>query len=118
VSRVKFINLTPHSVDIYSEDGTKITSIQPSGIVLRAPERRRLVGKINGIPVYSVDYLLPQLPPRREGVIYIVSTIVLQVMRMKGIKREDFVAPDTLNAIRNHSGRIIGVRGFIKVGDE
>jgi len=109
---VKFINLTPHSVDVYIH-GEKVISIPPSGIVLRAPLVKSEVKNINGIPVYSIEYHLPDLPEPQKNTIYIVSSTVLQVMKMHDISREDIIAPDTSDPIRDKQGKIVGVKGFI-----
>ena len=83
--------------------------------MLRAISERKKIGEINGIPLYSIEYKLPQLPEEQKGVYYIVSSIVLSALKMHGIKRYDIIAPDTNRAIRDEKGRIIGVRGFIRV---
>jgi hypothetical protein len=111
---MKFINLTAHSIDVY-RGGEKILSIPPSGIVLRAPMVKSESRNINGIPVYTIEYHLPELPEERDGVVYIVSSVVLQTMKVNGIVRDDIVAPDTSDPVRDSQGRIVGVRSLVRV---
>ena len=110
------MNLTPHSVDVYDENNRKILSIPPSGIVLRAVAIREKIGEINGIPIYSVNYKLPELPEPKKGVYYIVSSVILMLLKAYGIQRDDVVSPDTDKAVRDQQGRIVGVRGFVRIG--
>lgn len=112
---MRLVNLTPHSIDVYDENNRKVLSIPPSGIVLRAVAIREKVGEINGIPVYSVKYRVPELPEPRKGVYYIVSSVVLMLLKAYGIQRDDVLSPDTDRAVRDDKGRIVGVRGFVRM---
>lgn len=111
VDKVKFVNLTPHPIVIAKE--TESIVIPRSNIVARVEVTKEKVGEINEIPVYKNCYgNIENLPDPVEGIIYIVSTIVLQALKEKGIKRSDVVSPDTTNAVRDKDGNIIAVRGF------
>lgn len=102
------VNLTPHEVKIIKPDGTEI-SFPPSGQVARIEAKVKQVGEINGIPCYKIEYGEPVgLPEEQPGTIYIVSSLVLGATN-----RKDVVAPNTNNAVRDSSGKIIGVPGFI-----
>lgn len=108
---VSFVNLTPHSVNIYNDDGSLLMSIEPSGQVLRLPTIAWAAGDVDGIPVVRLTYEAPEdLPEPREDTIYIVSSLMLEPL--KAIGRTDFVAPDTSppSVVRDENGRIVGVK--------
>lgn len=90
---------------IQPEDGIVII---PSSGIARIKTTQEKVGEINGIPVYTTKYEeVIGLPEAQDDVIYIVSTIVAQV-----VKRKDVVAPDTNNAVRDEKGNIVVVKAF------
>lgn len=98
-------NLTPHEVKIITEEGTVV--VKPSGIVARCNEHEELAGKLVGIPVTRLvlgDVV--DLPLQEEGVILIVSHIVLQACP----ERKDLVKPG--KPVRNAAGEIIGCLGL------
>jgi hypothetical protein len=108
------INLTPHKIVIYDEDGKRvIEEIPPSGAVARVTVTSRVVGRLGVIPVRKVEYgEIENLPDPMEGIYYIVSSVVLIALREKGIHRPDVLAPDTNpdSAVRDSEGRVIGVK--------
>lgn len=112
----KFVNLTPHEVNVYSQDGKKlILSIPPSGKVARVSVTYKTVKNINGIPVNRVEYgEIVDLPEPEKDTIYIVSVVVLMALKSKGINRSDVLSPDTNphSVIRDEKGQIIGVKAF------
>ena len=108
---MRLINLTPHTVNIYDDDGSLVMSIEPSGQVLRLPTRAYAAGDIDNIPLVRLTYEAPEdLPEPKEGTVYIVSSIMLEPLKDMG--RTDFVAPDTSvgSVVRDDDGRIIGVK--------
>ena len=110
---VEFINLTPHPIIIYR--GEEKIEIPPSGTIARVEVKQEKVGELDGIPVHKSTFGdVEGLPEPKENTIYIVSTVVLQALKAKGIERKDLVAPDTTpsGAVRDEEGRIVGVRGF------
>jgi len=113
---VKFVNLTPHEVVVYDQEGREIVlRIPPSGKVARVTSTTRVVGEVNGIPVRRVEYgSIVDLPEPQENTIYIVSTLVLLALKEKGVARNDIVSPDTNtdSVIRDSQGRVIGVKYF------
>ena len=57
-----------------------------------------------------------KLPPRAEGVTYIVSLPALMGLKAAGQSRKDIIAPDTgPTCERDKKGQIIGVRGFVRL---
>ena len=113
---VQLVNLTPHDIVIYHEDGETVKLvIKASGQVARATARRKKIGEINGIPVYRNEFSeVEGLPKPKRGVIYIVSSLVQQALKLRGIKRKDVVSPDTSpeGVVRDKNGRILGTKGF------
>lgn len=106
----KIKNLTPHEVKIITEEGT--VAVKPSGVVARCNEHEELAGKLAGIPVTRLvlgDVV--DLPPEEEGVILIVSHIVLQACP----ERKDLVKPG--KPVRNVAGDIIGCRSLCVLGN-
>jgi len=87
---VKLINLTSHSINLICEmdgGGEVEVEIPPSGIVARLKEEAKFIGvvsfEINGgvyhIPVISkVLGGIENLPPPKEGTVYIASLPVSQ----------------------------------------
>lgn len=102
-----FINLTPHAIKVEG-----IGEIPASVQVARVDTRRCYVGGVNGVRLVSQTFGEVQgIPEPREGVVYIVSALVLSALAGK---RRDVVAPDTgADAVRDPQGRILAVRGFV-----
>jgi len=108
---MKLINLTPHNVVIVDEQGNVILDIPPSGQVARVRVKQTPTGEVCGIPVVQTTFEgVENLPGPREGVIYVVSSMVAQVVS----GRQDVVAPDTSpeSVVRDEDGRIVGVKRF------
>lgn len=107
---MQFINLTPHPIVIIKPDGR--IEIPPSGKIARVGVTQKVVGEVGGIPLVRNEWgAIEGLPePSQDDVIYIVSSLVLA--RVRG--RTDVVAPDTgPTAVRDETGRIIGIRRFV-----
>ena len=106
---MQFVNLTPHSIRVVLDGGE--LEIPPSGTVARVAVKQKLVGNIDGIPLVRNEWgSIEGLPEPKDGIVYIVSSLVLS--RIRG--RTDVVAPDTgPSAIRDNKGRITGIRRFV-----
>jgi hypothetical protein len=118
LQNVKLVNLTPHEITVFDQNGNEVLRVPPSGITARVNPTENQVGYINGVPVYKVTYGdIQNLPEPQENTVYIVSQIVLQALQAKGIQRQDVVAPNTgpgpMGAVRDQQGRIVGVKSFI-----
>lgn len=112
---MKFVNLTPHTVNVVDADGNNILSVAPSGNVARVATQQTVVGNIAGIDIARTVFGdVDGLPAPQPDTVYIVSTLVLQALKDAGISRDDVVAPDTSpqSAVRNADGQIIGVKQF------
>lgn len=105
---MKIINLTPHAIVI--TDGP---TFEPSGTVARVSVQQVDAGDINGIPVKTQTFGdIVDLPPPQDDTVFIVSAMVLNAAKEAG--RNDCVAPDTSNAVRNEDGHIVSVPGFVR----
>lgn len=105
---MKIINLTPHPIAI-----TNGPTFEPSGTVARVSTKQADDGEINGIPVKKQTFGdIFDLPAPIDDTVFIVSAIVLSAAKDAG--RNDCVAPDTMNAVRNDKGHIVSVPGFVK----
>ena len=106
---MELVNLTPHAVTFYGEDGNVLFAVEPSGVVARCTERATKVGEINGIPVVSKSFgEIYDLPEAKEGTIYIVSLIVALAAKASGRDDLRIVA----DPVRNEKGQIIGCRSL------
>lgn len=102
----KFINCTPH--DVVLNNGTVYKA---SGIIARCVAK---YSQFDEDGIASVSYgEVTNLPEPSDGVLYIVSALVLDAM--KGI-RTDLVAPATGHhaAIRD-KGNPVSVPGFVRL---
>jgi hypothetical protein len=105
---MKFVNLTPHSVNILSDEGATVAVFEPSGTLARCQESRvsypPLVG---GIGVTRATYgAVTGLPEPDGATAYIVSALVLA----QCAGRADVFAPGP--AARDDNGRIVGCYGL------
>ena len=112
------INLTPHVVVIENGDGGLVT-IPPSGMVARVVTKETVVSsvKVNGfnIPVATHHFgEVSGLPDQDEACI--VSSLVLEAVRLQQPWRRNVFAPDTgATAIRDSDGRIVAVRQLVGI---
>jgi hypothetical protein len=106
----KIVNLTPHEINLH-RDGGMVTTIEPSGTVARVEQVREdttplLFGEVAIETTRSTFGEITGLPEPQDGVIYIVSGLVLA-----RTNRADVFAPG--DAVRHiDSGRVIGCRGL------
>ncbi len=117
---MKIVNLTTHQIRVETQRG--IVEFPPSGKALKLITMEENIHEIQSggesIPVVKKVFFEPdggEIPPQREGVLYIVPNQVCQVMR-----RSDFIAPDTkvsYGAKRKEDGTVMSVRRF-RVYDE
>lgn len=109
---MNIINLTPHSITLVAEDGTK-TEFAPSGIIARVAQIREQVGTLDGFPLYRNTFgEVVGLPEAVADTVFIVSALVAQAAK----DRDDLIIVD--NTIRDENGRIIGARGFARVKED
>jgi hypothetical protein len=118
-------NFTPHPVAVYDHENNFIASFESEGSARLVESKYwagiwftvkdkagRVISEDRGIPLVKKKYTeVENLPAPEEGVIYIVSFLVLDALRST---RDDLIAPDTGpdSSIRDEDGRIIGIRQF------
>ena len=80
----RFENLTPHDVNLILPDGEVLT-IPASGKVARVGSHVEQIGNIGAIPVVKTvfDTNVTDLPDPQDGVIYLTSTLVSEMMSYK-----------------------------------
>ncbi len=111
MSDVTYINLTPHAVTVYGEDGTRIAEFPRQGQPARLAESAKTVRDLGGVPLTRVRLgEAESLPPRTSGVRYIVSMPLLMGLAAAGVDRPDCLYP--YGQVRNEAGQIIGCRGL------
>jgi hypothetical protein len=109
---MKLINLTPHEVVLITEDGE--LHIPSSGIIARCSVQRvtEKIVEVDGVKIpinRNVFGEVEGLPKPKEGVLFIVSSLVAQAMR----DRDDLVVPD--DTVRDEQGRIIGAKALAQI---
>lgn len=120
-------NLTPHTITIYSEDGTTIlATIPPSGEVARVATTTKSICLVDGIPVYQTKFgEVIGLPaphgekfPRRTRdrgqtwMDFIAEPLIVSRLVLEAVKgeRTDVYAPGEL--VRDADGKPIGCKGL------
>lgn len=103
---MKFVNLTPHEINIYS--GKKLIETVPaSGTVARREQWEGILGTIDGITITKQVFgEVYGLPDKEEDVAYIVSRIVADALTF----RDDLFIPGPM--VRDDNGRVIGCQGL------
>lgn len=105
MSNIRVVNLTPHEVTICDTKGTPLVTFPPSGTVAHLTAVVEYL-TLNGINV-PVTRLVPEdvegLPDPVEGVLYITSRIIADI-----VKRPDVACPDMNTAFRD-GRRVLGV---------
>lgn len=115
MKEVKFVNLTDHPICIMTDNGG--VTIKPSGVVARVKFRYYPASQVihEGVVINQALETIANvsgLPDPQDGVIYLVSQIVARVEFCR--RREDVMAPDTRNSIRNASGGVVAVGGLVR----
>ena len=112
---MKIINLTPHSLNFYSNSNLVLT-IPSSGIV-RATEQKENIGEIDldglTIPIFHIRYGKPEGLPEKidEDAIYVVSAIAAQAIKQHcpELSHKFYVVAET---VRDSKGQIIGCKAL------
>ena len=97
------INLTSHTVN----EVTTGVAIPMSGRVARAKTKTVRDNEFCGFPIFkSIVHTIEGLPEPKEGVMYIVSSLVLSACP----DRKDLLAPG--NVLKDENNRPVGCVGF------
>jgi hypothetical protein len=101
-----FINCTPHPIFIIKKNGERL-ELHKGTMVPRLATQQTKVTEFEGIEIFRSEFGATQdMPPKIDGVFYIVSRMVLDANK----DRKDLLAPGEL--IRDSSGNIIGCKGL------
>ena len=138
--RTVFINLTPHEIVV--DNGSEKIKVEPSGKIARLISVRKNIGAVEGFTVEKIFHdgikLIDQdrgveittyrgfvrelFEDRVEDGAFLV--VIVSLPTLIGMARSNIptvadtyivVAPDTENAIRDESGRILAVPGFVSI---
>lgn len=114
MKKYKIVNLTHHDVRIITHKGEEFL-FKKTGLSVRCNIDMIKTDPINGIPckfkdIYNVE---STLPPREEGTLYLVSSMVLD----SNPERDDLISPDTSrhSSIKDKKGKVIAARGFQRI---
>ena len=103
---VKFVNATPHVLNIVCADGS-IREIAPSGIVPRLAQTRLVSHILDGIEIFRVQMgALEGMPDEDGETVFVVSRMVLDSIPERG----DMLSPGEL--VRDSAGKVIGCKGL------
>jgi len=104
---MEIINLTPHTLNIFSPQGEELLTIKPSGDVARVDVNMEGSGTLPGpVPTFVATYGdIKALPAPEAGKTFIVSGIV-----EAACDRPDVYGPGEL--LRDESGRPKGCIGL------
>jgi hypothetical protein len=110
------VNLTSHSITI---EGHGI--IAPSGIIARVATIRIGYGLVDNVRITAQNFgSVDGLPSKKDGVVYIVSGMVLDAIKRSSCPTDrsragdDVFAPDTgPDAVRDSRGQIVAVLGLV-----
>lgn len=106
---MKLVNLTPHEINVRTEEGAEI-KLPPSGQVARVATTDEIVSVIDmdGVPVQIWETTFGQLdlPEPVADTFFVVGRLVLQAAP----HRNDLMAPGQLT--RDDQGRPVGCRGL------
>lgn len=113
MKKPEIINLTPHEINIVSEDGTVKMSFPSEGIA-RASQKMVVVGSLNSVELVSIEFgKTEDLPKPQEGRYFIVSMVTANAAKAEGRTTSDLLV--TADPVRDEAGRIIGCRRFALV---
>jgi len=105
---MRILNLTPHKINVFNENGERVRVLLPYGIVARVSVKNKLVKTEDRIPYYTQEVGKVQgLMKPQDDVIYVVSTLV----RTSLPERTDLASPGEL--IRDDDGQPIGCKGLV-----
>lgn len=100
------INLTPHTVNVMSEDGSAILTLESEGVA-RVSSETRIVDTINGVPVTETLFgEVTGLPTEEAGTFCIVSRMVASA----AVGRGDLLVPGL--QVRDNEGRVVGCKSL------
>lgn len=108
------VNLTPHCINVVSEDGSRLYDVPVSGTVARCSQSETHLFDLQvagiSIPVTGQSFgEVVDLPAPQPETFYIVSRLVAAACP----DRNDLLVPGPL--VRNDEGQPVGCRGLSRV---
>lgn len=106
------INLTPHTVNIFSLEGEHLVDLPVAeGFQIpRCSQQQEVLESLDGIPVTRQTFgSVENLPEPKGGVFYVVSRMVAQAVP----ERHDLLVPGPL--MRNEAGQPCGCKGLSRI---
>ena len=106
-----FVNMTPHTINVFDRNGDHVVDIPVSGKVARCSQSERHVTEIDGVEITRQFFgEVEGLPEPKEGTWFVVSRMVAEAA---GLSRADLLVPGPL--VRNKDGQPIGCRGLSRI---
>ena len=106
MANINVLNLTPHSLNLLGVDGVTVT-IHSSGVA-RVSSTSTVIDTVAGFSVTRTVFGdVVGLPDHVDGVIYVVSTLVLSALAGS---RTDVYGPGPL--LRDAGGNVVGANGL------
>lgn len=103
---VRFVNLTPHAINIITANCEPISTFESEGVA-RVATKSVQTGEIGGVPIFETQYGEMQgLPEPEPNTFYIVSMLCKQACP----NRKDLLIPSQL--IRDEKGQPVGCLGL------
>ena len=104
---VNFVNMTPHAINLVSDDGSVYRTIEASGNLIRLKASTEQVKEIDGIKLSTTVFGEPEgLPDYADDTYYIVSQLVKSALPT----RPDLLVPAEM--VRDEKGVIIGCKSL------
>lgn len=107
---MKILNCTPHDINILGDNGSTITSIKPSGTIVRANQENKRVGYLNingvAIPESAVTFNDNGLPDECDDTLLIVSKLTADAFPW----RQDLLLVN--ESVRDEDGKVIGCKSL------
>lgn len=109
---MKIVNLTPHKIVLFSEDGQQqIAAFESEGVARAAMQTTPV--QVDGFPYRLTSNTYGEvegLPEYEEGVYYILSALTVSAAKAHGRRTDDLLI--TSDPVRDDQGRIIGCKAF------
>lgn len=111
---MRIVNLTPHDIVLKTDAGEM--TFPPSGIVARVSVTATEAPPVRTSSQIAIPCIRQEcgevtgLPPERVATFFLVSRKVYEAEWL----RNDLLAPDTEDCVRDEKGQVLSVRRFIR----
>ena len=104
-----FINCTPHPITLLGSDNEVVMTLPKGEVVPRLSQSTKEVDVVEGVSITETSFgEIQDLPEPKEGVLLIVSRLVLTACP----SRKDLVVPNEL--VRDSNGNIKGCKSLAR----